>query len=1266
MKKLILNRQSESANIKEKPAYEDFIVIDNYLVIRESKSNLLIYKFSPTSNETLDFFKEIKLKNKNEIKSMDSINPKNVFVVYHANEIYAINLETSEQEEVKISMKDKTPFTAANEISMHDQCELKDTNNSIYIGFVSINNKDLYLAYKDWKSKAYILNCLFIKNFKDEIIHIEYKFINGNGGKNYCFICVLCKMEGHALIVEVKEEYDLNNFINLLKSNQNWNMIFSETNILTYNYSFYYSTFSYEQNSIVIFTDENKCMVWNFNKNLDEPNKFLTKTENKYKYEKVHNNPIIGINHYDKRLFITTKEDLIEFKLLSALTTASKTIKHSNAIRILKIKIYDLTNLVYILFLTSKEVWSYQIDLIESQHKRIGSNLSLHALDNNNSKNNQGDKGSKISKSSKNSKDSDSSKKHSKKGDKEDKKSKKEKMSEKKSNKRSSFPKEKDKASKKNKTITIRESLNKEKINGKVANPPENKEKNETPIQEINVPKCDACSNNAKYRCSLCHKFFICEQGEHTNQWDRHKKNCPMLPKTKKIEHYTNLSKYQPLWNEQRRIIIEHLRKKEFSEAIEKNYILIQDNYNLLNQYEKELKILPFHDMQAIENNKKELLDSFLYYEDYFCNFLLLIHSFSLFKSKDEVWRLLNRLIKEMEANNFTNVTNFLVNEKVVKNDNKNDDQGDNYSNIKLDQNFEKIYLRILKILVTIAKYGNTLGEFSFYEKYLLDYVQKILEVYSKDEYINYNTYLLLGNLYVEYGFLQKGHFLYDTIIESNNNLSNKERLNDVVLCANYNSGLVNFVIDKYEMAKQRFETALKIKKEFLKEKNDLQISQIYETISEIDIEYKNYSSALINLQKAIESRELSNTCDVEFKLRSEELRNYIIQNSTDNKGDLNSNVQFRRGENTEESEKEKLALDLIQDTPINIEHSPDIQELEKFFLFMTKLSIEQIDKLNEDQPKDDFEKNKRFPIVFSKNFKNSLQDSQRLALCDLKLTSLTRVNVLKNYTKKISIRNLNYNALNLVPPENNLNSIRNSYVTKTILHNWEARDEEALKRIQENQKDEDEYEDDEFDNDNKIKIDNNNQNDSIKEIDEVDKITSGRGKSKKETRIFKEENSEKNMDTEDNIELSEEKKDFDYNSLLVSIKKYCEQNAKEKAKFVDNKFLFLLCREAQMTKEELKRIEKKPELIELLLDTYIEMVKESNSEEKNDDKQNKEEKKERFIQPDTRAIDDDEIIREFFKGDEEVDNYNIPIPPPPPPPPPIIPTINAGGGSNN
>ena len=1206
MKKLSLTRiaSGNQDNIKNKVSYEDFIVIDNYLIIADSIPNLIVYKFSSSFKDTLTFYKEIELKDKKPIKSMDAINPDNVFIIYHANEILVVDIEKSTQEEVKIITKEKISLLAANEISMHDQCELKDSNKSIYIGFVSVNDKDLYLAYKDWNNdKNYILNILFIKNFKEEIIHIEYKFITVKN-KKYCFLCVLCKMEGYTLMVEVKEdEYDLNKLISLLKIEANWSLLFSENNIISYKYSFYYNLNSYEQNSILIFTDENKCMIWNFKPEISNSNDFLKKTERLYKKEKGYNNSIINVNHYNNRLFVTTKEDLIEYQLLSSLTTYSNIIKHNNIRVIIKIKIYDVPNLVYILFLTSNDLWYYQIDLNEGHHKRVSSNVSLSGIDNNINNNNN------------NNSDNNNNK-------------------EKKINKRYSQADNK------------RPSFIKNNFDFKDLN------KEQEIIYKCSIPECE---KNAKFRCSLCHNFFVCELMVHNAQWDKHKKTCPKLPQKRKIE-YDKILDYKPLWNEKRAVIIEHLRKKEFSEAIEKNYLLIQENYKLLNEYERDSKILPFHDLNAIENNKKELLKSFGYYEDYFCNFLLLIHSFSLFKSKDEVWRLLNRLIKEMETYNFTNVTNFLIEDKIEKV--KNDDNQDNYySNIKLNQGFEDIYLRILKILITIAKYGNSLGEFSFYEKYLLEYTLKILKAYSEDDYITYNTYLLLGNLYVEYGFLQKGHYLYDTIIGNNNNLGNKEKLNGVVLCANYNSGLINFVIDRYEIAKQRFETALRIKKEFLKEKNDLQISLIYETIAEIDIEYKNYNSALSNLQKAIESRELSNSVDTEFKLRTNELRNYINQNLADIKGELNSNVQFRRGETTEESENEKLVLDLIQDTPINVSQAPDIQELEKFFLFMTKLSISQIDKLNEDQPKDDFEKNKRFPIVFSKNFKNSLTHSQRLALCDLKLTSLTRVNVLKNYTKKISIRNLNYNALNLVPPENNLNSIRNSYVTKTILHNWEAREEDALKKVQENQKSEEEDEEEEEID----KTKNNIKDENIKDIDNEEKNINN-------NKIFKKEDDTDSLDidSEENIDDdSEDKKDFDYNNLLTSIRKYCEQNDKEKAKYVDNKFLFLLCREGEMTKEELKKIEQKPELIEILLDTYIDMVKESSKEKKEPQpqQQKKEENKELFIQPDTRPIDDGEINREFFNDDNE-QGY-IPIPPPPPPPPPIF-NINQKTNSSN
>ena len=206
MKKLSLNRiSSGNPDIKTKVAYGDFIVVDNYLIIRESITNLLIYKFS--GKDSLTYYKEIPLKYKNEIKSIDGINPNNIFVIYHTKEIYVIDIINSTQEKVKININQKISLLEANEISIHDQCELKDSNKSIYIGFVSVNNKQLYLAYKDWNNdNDYILNCVSIKNFKDEIKHIEYKFLNVKKGRNiktYCFICILCNMEGYTLIVNL-------------------------------------------------------------------------------------------------------------------------------------------------------------------------------------------------------------------------------------------------------------------------------------------------------------------------------------------------------------------------------------------------------------------------------------------------------------------------------------------------------------------------------------------------------------------------------------------------------------------------------------------------------------------------------------------------------------------------------------------------------------------------------------------------------------------------------------------------------------------------------------------------------------------------------------------------------------------------------------------------------------------------------------------------------------------------------------------------------
>ena len=1133
MKKFIFNSPPTNTGqvspyFKDKTAFEDFIVIDNYLVMRESTNTLSIFKISK-EKISAEFFKKITLSNKNQIKAMDAINPRNLFIIFHNKEVCVVDIEESKERDIIINDVKNSKSLNGNTIAIHDQCLLNNSKKNIYIGIISVNSTDLYLAYKNDESKIYVLNSFFIKKFQKEIIHIEYKFIQNNS-QVYCFICVLCKLEGYVILEEVDSNKKVEDLVKNLQNQDKWIKIFTEETSVKYYYSFYFHPSNHAFNSFLIFTENNKCLYWTFNSNLTSQN-FLTKNELLYKCDKYN---IISINHYSTNLYIITKKDIFEFKLLPQNNTPMNTISTKNIIGIIKSNVYLITNQYFLFCITSKDLFSYPISSA-SGHHHSGSSISLSGIENKDSTN----------------------------------------------------------FSMSNLVISKPKAPTPSSENTNVATPKESSPNNSNANNNNNVIHsppimCTKCEKPAKYRCTMCKKFFVCELNEHEIEWKEHEKSCPIFLRKNKIEIYTNLIPYQSEWDAQRKEIIELLKQKNYALAIEKNYTLIQDNFIKLTEYEKLNQILPFRNINTVKNNSDRILSSFLYYEDYLCNLLLLIYAFSLFKSKDEVWRLLNRLIKIMETFNFTGVTDIIV---TINKDKIQEPNGAEKLGVE-----QEIYLRILKLLITIARYGHSLGEFTFYEKYLLDYVQKIQLVYSSDSYIMNNTYLLLGNLYVGFNLLKKAHMLFDFIIETNN-LSNKENqpLYEVVLCANYNSGLINFVIDKYELAKQRLETALKIKRELLKEKNDLQISIIYEALAEIDIEYKNYSSAFLYLQKAIEARELSNTNDKEFKLKAQELREYIEQNSMDTKTNLNSNLQLRRGKNTEEVENEKLILNLLSDCPVNVDKNPDVTELEKFFLFMTKLSFDKIQKLNDDQP-EDYEKNKFFPIVFSKNFKNSLTHNQRLALCDLKLTSLTRINVLKNYMKKITIKNLNYNALNLVPPENNINSIRNLYVTKSILKNWEIKDKAVLQqeKDEENEDEKDLVDIDEESNRHKNEHEHSIENDN-NDVKQNPFVISNNKDTNVNIPNSSQKKKESNFSQDKN---SSPEKEVDYYTLKNSIKAYCREKYPEKEKYVDDKFLFLLSRQEYLPKEELIKAIEHPEIINIILDTYIDVIKDSNVNE--------------------------------------------------------------------
>ena len=87
------------------------------------------------------------------------------------------------------------------------------------------------------------------------------------------------------------------------------------------------------------------------------------------------------------------------------------------------------------------------------------------------------------------------------------------------------------------------------------------------------------------------------------------------------------------------------------------------------------------------------------------------------------------------------------------------------------------------------------------------------------------------------------------------------------------------------------------------------------------------------------------------------------------------------------------------------------LKEIEKFFLFLSSLSLFQIKILNETQP--DNKKRNDLPILFPSQFKDCLSNIQRIKLDSLQTMALSRFVILKNPDKWIMPNNLNIDIIN-------------------------------------------------------------------------------------------------------------------------------------------------------------------------------------------------------------------------------------------------------------
>ena len=97
------------------------------------------------------------------------------------------------------------------------------------------------------------------------------------------------------------------------------------------------------------------------------------------------------------------------------------------------------------------------------------------------------------------------------------------------------------------------------------------------------------------------------------------------------------------------------------------------------------------------------------------------------------------------------------------------------------------------------------------------------------------------------------------------------------------------------------------------------------------------------------------------------------------------------------------------------------IKEFEKFFIFLSSLSVYQIKVLNDSQPQN--QKRNDLPIFFSTQFKDSLSNLQRLQLRNLQTMALSRFIILRNPNRWIIPSNLNTSLLHSIKKQETVKS---------------------------------------------------------------------------------------------------------------------------------------------------------------------------------------------------------------------------------------------------
>ena len=318
----------------------------------------------------------------------------------------------------------------------------------------------------------------------------------------------------------------------------------------------------------------------------------------------------------------------------------------------------------------------------------------------------------------------------------------------------------------------------------------------------------------------------------------------------------------------------------------------------------------------------------------------------------------------------------------------------------------------------------------SGYSNYLYEDIENICKNFVKS-----NVNLSHITLLIEFG-IENGKLNFKEINEFDKSIFSLFQKSETTLSSNSirNSQIISsrrktqeFQFPQYLIDPLFFKIELLIGEIYINKKN---IKEAYEHVlkslyllilfkfykpSELPDEYTENQKIIIGYLKLIDE-----LCDEKI----------LESNQNEDESQTNSNGQTIFNINSNKNEnKYNYNNNIFEENKKNNNEETIVKEFEKFFIFLSSLSVYQTKVLNETQPQN--EKRNDLPIFFSTQFKDCLSTLQRLQLDKLQTMALSRFIILRNPNRWIIPSNLNTNLLNSVQNNINYNNINSKMTLK-------------------------------------------------------------------------------------------------------------------------------------------------------------------------------------------------------------------------------------------